>query len=275
MELWWVLQCANFKIQAVWELKRVCLIRASATVIEIELGMWVSKKQNVRNLGDIKVELKKMPWWICHFTTHHGTSVWLGALLGQKSSLGYLANCKWHPRWTVLKSGFIGSPVYLWNMLISLSNWRMACVVWVRVLGKSGDGGRSCLGVKIHLRWAKIPAVGKRTTTAPLLHNSRSTGSTFDAWTLSSSMSSFSFSHVVRRPIASLDSCTGCSSAAFTLYTCRLPEFTWFTCTSPPDLRPPQETGPANWTTWQIPNWERWQLFGTTLLDLTAMGEGV
>ena len=75
--------------------------------------------------------------------------------------------------------------------------------------------GRVALGPENSHPIAKIPAVGKRTTTAPLLH--KSTGSTFDASTLSSS--SFSFSHGVRPPIASLNSCSGCSSAGFTLYT--------------------------------------------------------
>ena len=168
---------------------------------------------------------------------------------------------------------FMGSAIYLWNMSISLSNWRMACVVWVRVLTKSGDGERVPRGLKIPIRWAKIPAVGKRTTTAPLLH--KSTGSTFDASTLLLLIhiaSAFPMACVHPLPPWTL-AVVALVQSLCTLHGCRWPEFTWFThqpqiYALPRRLAPPIE----QLCKFQI---ERWQLFGTTLLDLTAMGEGV
>ena len=205
-------------------------------------------------------------WWICNFTIHRGASVWLAALLGQKSSPAILLFCnllfgqlqlaaclggvlKFHR--------FMGSAIYLWNMSISLSNWRMACVVWVRVLTKSGDGERVPRGLKIPIRWAKIPAVGKRTTTAPLLH--KSTGSTFDASTLLLLIhiaSAFPMACVHPLPPWTLAVAALVQALHFTPADYQnLPDLR-STTTSPPDLHPPQETGPANWTTLQIPNWE-------------------
>ena len=124
---------------------------------------------------------------------------------------------------------FMGSAIYLWNMSISLSNWRMACVVWVRVLTKSGDGEWVPRGLKIPIRWAKIPAVGKRTTTAPLLH--KSTGSTFDASTLPLLIhiaSAFPMACVHPLPPWTL-AVVALVQALCTLHGCRWPEFTWFT----------------------------------------------